>query len=397
MSNPNDSLRQLASFGTLESPEIAARLSTGLESFIARWQKETLPFLLSGGAELRFVEGPNGRGKTHFLQTLEVAGLQAGFATARIQCGLQNKPFAAMQETYREIAKTMTAPRNGASRPATGIAGILNTISAHQLTAYQDAPRSNPGFSNLVAAYAKRIQSKPHPDPLTDDLRALLHNDNGRRVLFPDMYLRARREGTNLHRPIGRVGKRNAGVWLRSLLALPKQLGLNGLIVLFDETGSDLHLRPEPFRARQQHLANLRNLIDHLAVGDIRSCSIIYATTHDFIQLARQEYPAISQRIERLESVTPFATRQANPRAVWCRLDELTDPSPSRPQFFVELGEKLIALGREAAIPTARLDFVRRQLPELAQKMSQDLKHAAVREFTKRIAADVLRNPKSHE
>lgn len=397
MANPSDSLRQLASFGTLDSPEVAARLSTGLGAFIARWKKETLPFLLSGGAELRFVEGPNGRGKTHFLQALEVTGLQAGFATVRIQCGMENKPFAAMQETYREIAKTMTAPRNGGSRLTTGIAGILSGLPAHQFAAYQEAPRANPGFRNLVVAYAKRLQVKPHPDPLTDDLRALLHHDNGRKVLFSEMYLRSRREGTNLPRPIGRVGKRNAGVWLRSLLALPKQLGLNGLIVLFDETGSDLHLRPEPFRARQQHLANLRNLIDHLAVGDIRSCSIVYATTHDFIQLARQEYPAISQRIERLESVTPFATRKANPRAVWCRLDELTDPAPSQPEFYVELGEKLIALGREAAIPSDRLDLVKSQLPELAQQMSLDLKHAAVREFTKRIAADVLRKPKSNE
>lgn len=397
MSTPSDSLRQLASFGTLDSAEIAARLSSGLGPFITRWQKETLPFLLAGGAELRFIEGPNGRGKTHFLQALEVAGQQAGFATARIQCGMQSKPFAAMQETYREIAKTMTAPRNARHRNLGGIAGIVGSLSTEQLTSYQQTPRPNPGFRNLVVSYAKRSQLMPHPDPLADDLRALLHHDNGRRVLFTEMFRSARSEGMNLPRPIGRVGKRNAGVWLRSLLALPKQLGMNGLIVLFDETGTDLHLGREPIRARQQHLANLRNLIDHLAVGDIRSCSIIYATTHDFIQLARQEYPAISQRIERLESVTPFATRHANPRAVWCRLDELTDPSPSRPEFFLELGEKLLALGREAAISTARLDIIRGQLPALAQKMSQDLNHAAVREFTKRIATDVLRKTKCHE
>ena len=73
MPNLLDILHQLASFGTLDDPEVAARLSTGLNGFIGRWEKETLPFLQAGGSELRFVEGPNGRGKTHFLQALEFA------------------------------------------------------------------------------------------------------------------------------------------------------------------------------------------------------------------------------------------------------------------------------------------------------------------------------------
>ena len=99
MPNLLDILHQLASFGTLDDPEVAARLSTGLNGFIGRWEKETLPFLQAGGSELRFVEGPNGRGKTHFLQALEFAAHRAGFVTARVQCGMQHKPFAALQET----------------------------------------------------------------------------------------------------------------------------------------------------------------------------------------------------------------------------------------------------------------------------------------------------------
>src|SRR3954463_13832233 len=110
MPNPRDTLRQLASFGTLDDPEMAIRLSTGLTDFLSRWESECLSFVAAGGAELRFVEGANGRGKTHFLQTLEVTARRAGFVTARIQCGMQHKPFASLAETYRAIADSMTAP-----------------------------------------------------------------------------------------------------------------------------------------------------------------------------------------------------------------------------------------------------------------------------------------------
>ncbi|HMO65292.1 MAG TPA: DUF2791 family P-loop domain-containing protein, partial [Verrucomicrobiota bacterium] len=111
MNDTRDILRRLAQHGVLDVPEVAARLSTGLDGFVARWERETLPFLAAGGSELRFVEGPNGRGKTHFLQVLETHARRAGFVTARV--GTQTKPFAALQDTYRQIALAMTASAPG--------------------------------------------------------------------------------------------------------------------------------------------------------------------------------------------------------------------------------------------------------------------------------------------
>ena len=64
-------------------------------------------------------------------------------------------------------------------------------------------------------------------------------------------------------RPLGKLGPRNAGVWLRALLALPRILGYPGLVVLFDET--EVALRRGGTRQRQQHLAHVRTFVDHLA------------------------------------------------------------------------------------------------------------------------------------
>jgi len=91
MANPDDTqryrdiLHRLAQNGTLDDPEVAARLSTGLDGFLTRWEREVLPFVAAGGAELRFVEGPYGRGKTHFLQALEISAQRAGFLTSRVE------------------------------------------------------------------------------------------------------------------------------------------------------------------------------------------------------------------------------------------------------------------------------------------------------------------------
>jgi hypothetical protein len=400
MPNPSDSeryrdiLNRLAQFGTLSDAEVAERLSTGLAGFLGRWEREVLPFVAAGGAELRFVEGPNGRGKTHFLQALEVVAQRAGFATSRIECGMEHKPFASLQETYRAIATTMRAGLLGQNGSGTGVGVILGGLTTERMAEFMKAPRGNPAFRNLVIAYARRAHSGFQRDQVMLDLRALLHHDTNRRVTFRDLFAGAKNLGTNLQRPLGRVGKRNAAVWLRSLLALPRQLGFKGLVVMFDETGADVSFRSE-YGGRiehQQHLANLRNLVDHLATGGTPGCSVVYATTRDLMEIAKQDYEALWQRVARLQDGEGFAAGSRNPRAIWCRLDELTEPSPDGPEFYMELGEKVLDLARDAAMPASRLATVRAGLPSLAEKMSQNLAQAAVREFIKRMASDITRN-----
>jgi hypothetical protein len=400
MANPDDTqryrdiLHRLAQNGTLDYPEVAARLSTGLEGFLTRWEREVLPFVAAGGAELRFVEGPYGRGKTHFLQALEISAQRAGFITSRVECGMQQKPFGSLAETYRAIADNMSVGVAGRNGGGSGLGGILSAVTADQLTVFQNSARGNPAFRNLVLAYGNRIQAGYPRDPVTQNLRALLHHDSNRRVTFRELFEIADQLGVRLQRPIGKIGKRNAAVWLRSLLALPRQLGFKGLVVLFDETGADLSISSAfgSFGERQQHLANLRNLVDQLATGGTPGCSVVYATTRDLVEIARQDYPALSQRVERREEMSAFALPSRNPRAIWCRLDELTDPAPDVPEFFEELGTKLVALARDAGVVESRLAAERAKSAERARNMSQNLTQSVVREFIKTVASNLIRN-----
>lgn len=382
--NPHDSIRQLASFGTLDDREISMRLSTGLDGFLERWRKESLPFIAAGGAELRFVEGPYGRGKTHFLQALEVTATREGFVTARLQCGTQHQPFGSLAITYRAIANSISAPYSaGTGKSRLGLSQLLAQISDQQLQAFNSASRGNVEFRNLVGCYVRRKHDRSF---ITDALRALLHADDTLRVSFADLY----RNDSHLPRPLGQLGKRNAAAWLKSLLTLPRQLGYRGLIVLIDEAGADLHLRPEPLRSQQQHMANLRNMVDSLATGKTPGCAVIYATTNDFIQLARQNYRALSDRVERMEETTPFSLPPRNPRAIWCRLDELTDPAPDHPAFFLQLGGKLLEIAESGGFSKDRVSAARAGLPAAAQSASKNLAHGCVREFIKRMAAELF-------
>jgi hypothetical protein len=131
--------------------------------------------------------------------------------------------------------------------------------------------------------------------------------------------------------------------------------------------------------------------VDQLATGGTPGCSVIYATTRDLVEIARQDYPALSQRVERREEMNTFGAPAPNPRAIWCKLDELTDPGPDTDQFFIQLGDKLVGLARDAGISEPRLAAVKAQLPALAKKMSQNLTQAAVREFIKTVAANLVR------
>jgi hypothetical protein len=175
---------------------------------------------------------------------------------------------------------------------------------------------------------------------------------------------------------------------------LPRQLGFKGLVVLFDETGADLSIQSGlvTLSQQRQQLANLRNLVDQLATGGTPGCSVVYATTRDLVEIARQDYPALSQRMERREEMNGFAVPSRNPRAIWCRLDELTDPAPDVPEFYEELGKKLLSLAKDAGVAESRLSAERAKASDRAKKMSQNLAQAAVREFIKTVASNLIRN-----
>lgn len=401
MTEPLEILAHLASFGTPPDAPTAFELAVGLDAYTGHLKRETFPFLIGGGCELQFVYGQYGRGKTHFLHTVGELARRNGFVTAYVDCRMGHSPFKSMQDTYRMIAGAMHAP--DLEESPVPLKGVTNLIGHRQMRASQkiqlrrtirESPNLSPEFRNLVYAYASACWSDRASGDLKEQLGSLLISDPDYRVKMSSLY----RDHPSLLRPIGKLGRRNAGIWLRSLLSLPSVLGYPGLVLLFDETERGHSFAVRFSVAEQIHLANLRNFVDHMALGAFRGVSIHYAVVEDFIELARERLEALSQRIERVR-LNPRSSGQPesrNMRAVWVSLDELTQPSTREPDFFLEIASGIIEIGRRAGLPEDRIPGLRQRFDAQALSSAESIFEGAVREFVKYAAASVAQEVKQH-
>lgn len=393
---PIEILAHLATVGTPPDAPSALEMAVGLDGYTDHLSRETLPFLTGGGCELQFVYGQYGRGKTHFLQTIRELARCHGFVTAYVDCRMGQSPFKSLQETYRMIAQAMTAPEeNQDSRYTKGVAGVIRQalLLTDNVSNQLHAVRAHPGlvsdYRNLVYAFANNAASGETHLNLGEALTSLLNADSGYAVRVGSLY----RDHPHLPRPIGKIGRRNAAAWLRSLLSLPWALGYPGLILLFDETERGHSFSSRMSVAQQLHLANLRNFVDHMAVGAFQGVSIHYAVVEDFIELARERLEALSQRIERVrvDVIDSDGILIGNPRAVWVSLDELTQPSPQDTSFFLQLGAKIIDIGCQAGLSEERIPPLKEQFSSEAPAFAESIFEGAVREYVKLAAASVAR------
>lgn len=388
----HDILARLATTGTPPTGPYAWRLAVGLDDMLTQLESETFPFLAAGGAEIRFIYAPYGRGKTHLLLTLQEAARRHGLITAYIDCQAENVPFASLERTYHQIASNQELPnplpdssrRRGVD---TLIAGVFEQFAGNEaggrdrMQQLRQAKGLAADFRNTVSAYGCSLLDDTVGD-LRQELRCLLCHDVTSRISIAGLY----RRYVWLPRPLGKVTKRTAPFWLRSLLSLPLALGYPGCCIFFDETEKTLTKLSR--RDRQLYWANLRNLVDHLALGSIRGCALILAVVEEFLEEAKRDLLALSQRLERPR--LPGEQRFANPRALWVNIDELTRPGPSHLEFFTQLAEKLLALGQEARVQTSQSSRLRGELETLARQATDSIRSGAVRDFVKEAACRIV-------
>ena len=383
-----ETLAHLAEMGTPPDDDAAVLdVSAGLRESLERLERETLPFVAGGGSEIQFVYGPYGRGKTHFLKAVSEWARQRDFVTAYVDCVDYQSPFMSLIETYRAIAGSMNPPETHELFNTTGIAKVVeakltdrDTTGQRSVIARLKADKAlSPDFRNLVVAYCTNGVDGGNDEYLTDRLKALLAHIPTYRVTLGTLY----RKYPELPRPMGKLGRRNAAVWLRSLLSLPRALGYKGLLVLFDETETVL-LRSTR-RRRQAHLAHIRTFVDHMATGAFRGCAIYYAVTEEFIDIANRNLGALSQRIERVR--VPDMDGIRNPRAIWVNIDELTNPGPQDPRFFEELARRIVHIGRRSGLNHSDATRIMDSLQRRATEYAADINEGRVRDFVKETAA----------
>jgi hypothetical protein len=390
MKTPRARLAHLAAHGTPPDPQTAQQMSVGLKETLTRFDSEVFPFLSAGGTEIQFVYGANGRGKTHYLLSVEAAARSKGFVTARIDCPVGASPFGSLRTTFETVAASLLPPPELDADGTPGVCSIIRTAlsdgakhSALEVIAgIKSSKDLCPDFRNLVVAYGRGCISGTLTERVQEDLEALITGSQTRAVTVGALY----KADKTLPRPLGRITSRNAANWLRSLLSLPYALGYPGVVIMFDETERAFHRLGA--RALQEQLAHLRNIVDYCALGTFGGCLIMYAAAEDFIDLSKQHLDALAQRIE-----PPTLLKGGFPssiRSVWTDLDDLTSPQTSDKAFFNSLADRIMSLGMESGLSQTGASRLKTELAKNSARFASSPTSSIVREFVKRTATAVL-------
>lgn len=279
-------MRRLASKGT--APETGcSRLGVGNEEAISRLEREYIFAHFDAGMSAeKYVIGPNGSGKTHFLRELMEVARDRDCVTAEVQLGKQldfTKPLI----VYKELAREVKAPDS----QGTGIHElIIVTIERHREAG------SLPDWLSLL----ERPQLKLREFGLAARAAAKAYLD-GDMMRFEDAcrWLAGEVSDKDAAKAAGVAKVATAehditGARLRlSLAQFIRLSGFRGSVFCFDEGDEGFNVDRKKLN---KILSLIRSQLD--AVADLKggSALFVYALTKPIVE-AMENYPALLDRV----------------------------------------------------------------------------------------------------
>ena len=320
-------------------PEYGFQFFTaGLDPYLDLIGDEYLSsFIKQGGAAFKMVVGVYGGGKTHFLFCLRDLAWKNNFAVSYISLKPGESPFHRLELVYSAIMR-----------------GIIPPLSPEELLSGYEQGIISFLRSWYSQEYQKYKQKGLPSDSLQDELLSEVENLSGIESIsfsravksaFRSLLLKQEEDFINIcqwlsgegfdrrtHSRFGilqKIDKTTAFSMLRSLTQWIRQIGYSGLVVLLDEAERVPSLSSSQ---REQHLSNLREIIDECGHAAFQGVMIFYAVPDEnFLEGRTQIYEALKQR------VTPVF-EALNPSGVKVELEKIvTDPVP----FLCEIGNKL--------------------------------------------------------
>ncbi len=334
-------LAHLAELGTAPRDGCSA-LGVGYENAFNRLERMYLADGFGRGRSAeKFVIGPYGSGKTHFLrQLMEVARTRA-CVTAEVALS-KDVDFTRTLMVYAEVAREIRAPESA----STGIRALLRSALAR---VRDQAP---PGrMMVFTRAWIDGIAAADYPLPAFGRIlrRALDAHDNGDDASFEaacrwldgevsDRALAARLEISVVQRAEENLHGRRA---LLSLFRFVRAAGYHGTVITFDEAEQGLGVDRKKMN---RILSMLQSQIN--AVADLRdgSALIVYALTPNLIG-EMETLAALQQRVADPASGMGFF--DGNTRAVRIDLTLRPDPVHELEAIGTRLCDLLYAAYRE--------------------------------------------------
>ena len=323
-------------YGTA-TEENARILDIGTDKYLKYFEKEIFnEYIEQGGATCRFFEGMSGSGKTHILRLIERMAVERGYIVCYIELR-QNQNLTEWDQVVKHILEKMKVSINGKEiKKFPEILAALEGTSWTTPGKLDEVSLEHPCIKKAITFAVRRSKLKPEE---WDCLRRYLM---GEKIPVTEL----KRHGLKGIKKY--ITKNNSEQSLNIILNSIHYLGMNGVILLFDETDRSLTSIRDPIPKKVQMAANLiRRFIDSCSAGDIKGTCAIFAVQPNFIRQCAACYPALGQRLNfNMDKLGMLAWRWSllETNSVNALLNKIDNPSMKKQVFFHEMKKKFAEL-----------------------------------------------------
>jgi P-loop Domain of unknown function (DUF2791) len=312
--------------------------SVGLEDCLSILDQEYLSgFIKEGGSAFKMVVGVYGGGKTHFLYSIRDLAWRHNFAVSYVSLKASGEcPFHQFDLVYKAIVGGLVPPTSQTKLDIgyqEGISTFLETWYKQRVEDYRIQELPEAKIHSAIREELRQLKTTSISFAHAIE-SALISHMNGDRPTFDIVCQWLKGEGfdrkvLNKHQILQKIDKSTAFQMIRSLGQSIKCLGYSGLIILLDEAERISSLSS---RQREQHLGNLREIIDECGQPTFDSMMLFYAVPDaNFLDGRTMVYDALKQRVG-----TTFQTY--NPAGVKIELEHVVS---DRISFLNKVGQKI--------------------------------------------------------
>jgi uncharacterized protein YidB (DUF937 family) len=299
-------------------------LAVGLDRFAGALDDD-LDTVARGGAAFHAVRGEYGAGKTFFARWLAERAKRRGMAVSEIQISETETPLHKLETVYRRLTEQLSTATAAPSALRSVVDSWLYTLEEQVLDAGEVSEDDEQALAAAVdTLMEQRLAEVARSTPA---FAAALRGYRQARAAGDAATAEALAAWLGGQKQVAAAARRTAGVrgeldhfaalgFLRGLLAVLRDSGHPGLLVVLDETETLQRVRGD---VREKGLNALRQLLDDLDAGRFPGLYLVLTGTPAFFDGTQgvQRLPPLAQRLH-----TDFSTeaRFDSPRAVQLRL-----------------------------------------------------------------------------
>lgn len=314
--------------------------AVGLDRFESAVDDE-LDSAAGGSGAFKAVRGEYGTGKTFFSRWLEHRARERGFATALVQISETDTPLYRMETIYRRALESLQTREWGQAAFRQLIDKWFFELEEEALAQLGPEGADPEKVASAVGdLLEKRLASvsATHPQfaaALRAAHTARLRNDHAVSEGLLAWLMGQPNVGAGIKRAAnikGDLDHRGAAGFFRGLLAVLRQLGRAGLVLVLDEVETIQRVRAD---SREKSLNAIRQFIDDLDAGQYPGMYVLMTGTPQFFDGPQgvKRLAALDQRL--YVDFGAADPRFDNPRAVQIRLPPFTR------ERLLEVGRKI--------------------------------------------------------